>query len=303
MWLAQEETRFNFVPPSQEGGVPVNGFSKYHPAVIFVYFVAVTAITIFVFDPVLLGIALISQSALYLYLKGMSEGISFVGKCLGMVVACGGINALVNHRGITVLCWIVDLPVTAECLFYGCMTGTLLAASLLMFGCCSQIMTSEKILCLFGNQLPHASLLFSMALRLIPKIRRDYKKIRENHKLQKGILTTLVGLALEDSLEMGTAMRDRGYGNRLEGKRRTSIYSRRFQSRDMVLMVCLFLAVSIGMGMYACSQTGFLAFPYIEYSQDGMGMAAYLLFILLFFIPLGINIREELRWKHIVSKI
>lgn len=281
----------------------MNGFNKYHPAVIFMYFAAVMVITVFVFDPVLLGISLISQSAFYLYLKGMSGGISFVGKCLAMVVICGGINALVNHRGVTVLCWIGELPVTAECLFYGCMTGTLLAASLLMFGCCSQIMTSEKILCLFGNRLPHISLLFSMALRLIPKIRRDYKKIRENHKLQTGILTTLVGLALEDSLEMGTAMRDRGYGKPLKGKGRTSIYARRFQGRDLVLMVCLFLAASMGMGLYACSQTRFLAFPYIEYSRDGMGTGAYLLFVLLFFIPMGINIREELRWKHIVSKI
>lgn len=281
----------------------MNGFSKYHPAVIFIYFVAATVIMIFVFDPVLLGIALLSQSALYLYLKGMSEGMGFVGKCLGMVVICGGINALVNHRGVTVLCWMGELPVTAECLFYGCMTGTLLAASLLMFGCCSQIMTSEKILCLFGNRLPHASLLFSMALRLIPKIRRDYKKIRENHKLQSGILTTLVGLALEDSLEMGTAMRDRGYGTQPERKRRTSIYARGFKERDLVLIVYLFFTVSVGMGMYACSQTRFLAFPYIEYSSDGMGTGAYVLFVLLFFIPLGINIREELRWKHIVSKI
>ena len=281
----------------------MNGFSKYHPAVIFIYFVAATVIMIFVFDPVLLGIALLSQSALYLYLKGMSEGMGFVGKCLGMVVICGGINALVNHRGVTVLCWMGELPVTAECLFYGCMTGTLLAASLLMFGCCSQIMTSEKILCLFGNRLPHASLLFSMALRLIPKIRRDYKKIRENHKLQSGILTTLVGLALEDSLEMGTAMRDRGYGTQPERKRRTSIYARGFKERDLVLIVYLFFTVSAGVGMYACSQTRFLAFPYIEYSRDGMGTGAYVLFVLLFFIPLGINIREELRWKHIVSKI
>lgn len=281
----------------------MNGFSKYHPAVIFIYFVAVTVITIYIFDPVLLGIALISQGVFYLYLKGLSEGAAFVGKCLGMVVVCGGINALVNHRGVTVLCRIGELPVTLECLYYGCMTGALLAASLLMFGCCSQMMTSEKILCLFGNRLPHASLLFSMALRLIPKIRRDYKKIRENHKRQRGILTALVGLALEDSLEMGTAMRDRGYGKQMEGKRRTSIYARRFQGRDLVLMVSLFFAASVGMGLYACSHTGFLAFPYIEYSRDEMGTMAYFLFVLMFFLPLGINIREEFRWRHIVSKI
>lgn len=72
MWLSQEETRFNFAPPGQEGGMAVNGFNKYHPAVIFMYFAAVMVITVFVFDPVLLGIFLISQSAFYLYLKGMS---------------------------------------------------------------------------------------------------------------------------------------------------------------------------------------------------------------------------------------
>lgn len=280
----------------------MNYFSNFHPAVIFIYFMAAMAINIFVFDPVLIGIFLGSQALFYLYLKGGAEGGKFIGKCLLFVLLCGGINGLVNHRGITVLFHMGGLPVTMECLFYGCMTGALLAASLLLFGCYNHIMTSEKVMGLFGNLFPHFSLVFSMALRLIPKIQRDYKKIRENHERQKGILTALVGLAMEDSLETGVVMSYRGYGKN-QGVKRTSIYSRRMRGRDWILAAGMGVLTLGGIFLYVFSQTGVLVFPYIDYHIDRWGTVAYSCLGILFLLPVLINIREEFRWKHIVSKI
>lgn len=289
----------------------MNYFSNFHPAVVLFYFIAGIALNMVIFDPVILLISLLSQAFLYLYLKGAGEGIKFVLQCLVVIVFCGGINMLVNHRGTGVLCYMGGLPVTLECLFYGCMTGVLLAASLLLFGSYNHVMTSEKIMCLFGNLFPHFSLIFSMALRLVPKMKRDYKMIRENHRLQKGILTALIGLALEDSLETGVVMEYRGYAGGIKARRekenspvrRTSIYSRGMKGRDFVLLAVMILLLGAGTGMYLLSGTGILVFPYIEYSYDGRGIAAYILFALFMNAPMLINLREELKWKRIVSRI
>lgn len=280
----------------------MNFFNNFHPAVIVLYFMAVLAISIIIFDPVLTGIFLVSQMLLYLLLKGGADGYQFIGKCLCLILVCGGINGLVNHRGISVLFYLGGLPVTGECLFYGCMTGALLAASLLLFGCYNHIMTSEKIMSLFGNRLPHFSLVFSMALRLIPKVKRDYERIRETRSRQTGILTALVGLSLEDSLETGVVMGYRGYGKYPEVKR-TSIYSRKMRGRDWGLMAVIVMTAMTGIVLYVLSGTDVLYFPYVDYKMDFRGIAAYLCFGVLFLLPVLINITEELRWKAIVSKI
>lgn len=288
----------------------MNYFSNFHPAVMFVYFITVLVLNMTVFDPVLFLISLLGQLVFYLYLKGICEGWRFVWKCLILLPVCGGINMFINHRGISVFFYIAGLPVTKECLFYGCMTGGLLAISLLLFGCYNHLMTSDQLMCLFGNRFPQVSLIFSMALRLVPKIKRDYRKIRETHKLQTGILTTLIGLSLEDSLETGIVMGYRGYGRNVpaggtEKKpvRRTSIRSKKMGKREYLFLGSFFVLFLCGAGLYAVSGTGLLVFPYIEYSVNGRGIAAYLLFGILINAPMLINIREELRWKRIISRI
>lgn len=283
----------------------MNTFSTYHPWVILAYFVTVVAVNIIIFDPVLFGICFISQTLFYMYIKGVFTGARFAGQCLLFVAACTVINTLVNHRGMGVLFMLGGLPVTVECVVYGMMTGFLLAGSVLAFGCYHAIMTSEKVMCLFGNFFPIFSLLFSMAIGLVPKIKRDYEKIRENHKLvehgkvKAGILSALIGLSLEDSMEMGISMKNRGFG---QGKR-TSICRQRFQGRDGIALALIILFAVAGSACFFQSGTELDVFPYIEYTCDGGGIAAYLIFAVLFHMPMVLNAKEELKWSRIVSKM
>lgn len=283
----------------------MNTFSTYHPWVVLSYFLAVVAINIILFDPVLFGICFISQTLFYMYVKGVFEGARFAGKCLFFVVVCMVINACINHRGMSVIFMIGGLPVTVECVVYGMMTGFLLAGSILAFGCYHAVMTSEKVMCMFGGFFPSFSLLFSMALGLVPKMRRDYEKIRENHKLvengrvQSGILSTLIGLSLEDSMEMGISMRYRGFG---QGKR-TSICRQKFGVRDGIMLAVIALCAAAGTVCFFQSGTGLDVFPYIEYACDGGGIAAYVIFAVLFHIPMVLNAKEEIKWSRIISKI
>lgn len=283
----------------------MNRFCEYHPGVILLYFVVVIAVNIALFDPVLYFIFFISAATLYFYMKGARTGISFVAKCFGLVILCTVVNVLVNHRGGSVLFYAGGLPVTVESMVYGILTGVLLTDSFLAFGCYHTIMTSEKFMSLTGNFFPSFSLVFSMVLGLVPKMKRDYDKFRENHplvknhKVQFSILSSLIGLSLEDSIDTGVSMRYRGYGK----GRRTSIYHRRFRWRDSILTAVMLLLFITGIVCYIVSDTGFDVFPYMEYRCTGIGAAAYASFAILFNIPMMINGKEELKWNRIVSKI
>ncbi len=278
----------------------MNYFANVHPAVIFTYFMTSMVMIILFFDPIILGIYLLSQILFISYCKGILQGVKYVLGSLGFVMLCGGINAFVNHRGATVFARVAGLPITLESVVFGGLTGVLLAASLLLFSCYNNIMTSEKMMCLFGNVLPQFSLVFSMILRLVPKLKRDYHKIRENQKIQTGMLSALVGIALEDSLETGVVMRYRGYGS---GKKRTSIYSRKMKVVDWILLGVFVIGAVLGVVLYMSSGTTMEIFPYIEYQLDNRGMISYGIFFCIANLPMWMNGMEEIKWRRIVSNI
>lgn len=277
----------------------MNYFSNFHPITVFCYFIAAIGLNIFVFDPVLFAIFLVSQSLFYLYLKGIQDGIRFVSGCFALIPICAGVNGLVNHRGVSVLFFFWGLPVTKETILYGGITGLLLSSSLILFGCLSHIMTSEKIMCLFARHLPGFSLVFSMALRLVPKIKRDFRQLRMHHGMQPGIVSALIGIALEDSMDTGVSMEYRGYGR----GNRTSIYRRKIKVRDIFLLGMMAVILLSGICLYIVSETGIEVFPYTEYIIDIRGIAAYVAFGLFLNLPMIINAKEEIRWKRIVSRI
>lgn len=271
-----------------------------HPTVIFSYFVICLLVMIFFFDPVILGIFFLSQSIFLLYCKGIYQGMKYVFGCMGLWLVCAGVNVLVNHRGTTVFGTIFGLPMTLECATYGFFTGVFLASSLLLFSCYNILMTSEKIMCLFGNVLPRFSLVFSMILRLVPKLKRDYEKIRENQKLQTGIISALVGLALEDSLETGVVMKYRGYG---ADTTRTSIYARKMKPLDWALLSCFICFGGAGVFFYVSSGTRMEFFPYLAYTVGRNGWLSYGAIFVLANLPMMLNGMEEIKWRRIVSKI
>ncbi len=278
----------------------MNYFANMHPAVIVTYFVTCMMMVIVFFDPVILAICFLSQGIFLLYCKGICKGSKFIVGCMSLWVVCAGVNMLVNHRGVTVFATIVGLPITLECLVYGFLTGVFLAASLMLFSCYNTILTSEKLMCLFGNTLPQFSLVFSMILRLVPKVKRDYRKIRENQKLQTGILSALVGIALEDSLETGVVMRYRGYGM---SKKRTSIYQRDMKRMDWGIIGLLIIGTAVSVILYVSSGTRIEFFPYVEYVIDRRGVVSYGIYFCLAHVPMIINGMEEIKWRRIVSKI
>ena len=60
----------------------------------------------------------------------------------------------------------------AESLFYGLVMGMLLVAVVAWFFNASSVLTSDKVMAVFGGVLPVVSLMVSMALRLAPRVCR-----------------------------------------------------------------------------------------------------------------------------------
>ncbi len=284
--------------PWHFGRIIMNDFARYHPFVIVLYFVGTLVWNLLLFDPIVLVISLTCQIFFYLDCYGR-DGLFFVLGCLAAACLCGVVNLFVNHRGMSVIFFLMGLPVTAESLLFGLKMGILLAMSLLLFGCFHRIMTSEKLMSFMGNAMPGFALVFSMALRLVPKLKRDYRKLCGNHGLKWGTLSTLFGLAVEESLETGQAMSDRGYGSGT----RTNIYAVRFRAGDLIFAVVFTLLFTASVGLYFSSGTRFDFFPCVEFVVGKGGRIAYLCALAGVFMPLVLNLKEELRWRHIISRI
>ena len=86
-----------------------------------------------------------------------------------LVVAA--VNPLFSAMGSTELFRIGLRAVYLESLAYGLCMGMLLVSVVLWFSNASHVLTSDKVMGLFGNVAPVIALMLSMAARLVPRFR------------------------------------------------------------------------------------------------------------------------------------
>ena len=148
-----------------------SGFAAFHPLVQTVFFIVCISINMFIMHPVILSISLISSFIYICYLWGISGlifciRVNFITSAMIIII-----NPLISHNGITV---IGHLPsgnvITAESVIFGCAAAALMSASVNWFYCVNKIITSEKIIYLFGRIMPKGALLISMVLSFSGKL-------------------------------------------------------------------------------------------------------------------------------------
>ena len=208
-----------------------DSFTELHPAVTGLYFAVVIGITMCVPEPGLLAVSFVTAAAYLLRLKGRRGGRMILLGVLPAALAAALINAAFNHEGATILCYLPDgNPLTLESVLYGINASVMLAAAALWFGCVTAVMTSEKIVCIFGKVLPSLGLLISMMLRFLP---RFTEMLRETGEARRGLgtsdrdrkggkttklrdavgnMSAVLGRALENSADTADSMRARGWG-------------------------------------------------------------------------------------------
>ncbi len=286
-----------------------DAFSRYHPAVNFLFFLCAIAFGVVIQHPAYMLAGCLGAALYYVLLKG-AKGLKALLGMLPVAVVLTCINPLFNTGGSHVLFTLFGRPYTLEALFYGMIIAGMFLVMMLWFGCYNQVLTSDKFTSLFGNLIPSLSLLLVMVLRLIPNFMRKTKQIigarncigkgvndqnTRKEKINDGmtILSALTDWALEGSVVTADSMRARGYGT----AKRSSFQLYTMTMADWVLFTLI-------AGLSACvvfaGGTSAAFTPELEISPISWGFFAYCILLL---IPTALQIKEAITWHILRSKI
>lgn len=288
---------------------------RMHPYAALVYFIAVTVITMFAGEPILMLISLIFAVALNFLAAGAMKTAKTLLVLMPFALLIAVLNPLISHFGRTVLFFVFGQAYTLESLLYGANLAVTLVAVVLHFMALGSIVDVEKILFLVGRIAPSIALLISVTVKNITSVGRRLSEADEAQEAlgyygaqKKGkrlirklkTFSTVISLSLEDAVETAIAMRGKCYGV----KRRTSASGRKMSINDVFLLVfsIAFAAVSLfaigkGAGTYEF-------YPTFALSDDfAMRYLAYASFALVCALPIIITWKEELKWKCLISKI
>jgi energy-coupling factor transport system permease protein len=272
--------------------------------------------TMFLFHPVFLFLSLAGAVSYAVYLNG-KKAARLLLMLLPLLLITAGIGAAFNHEGVTILAYFRNgNPLTLESIAAGLAAAVMLVAAVCWFSCYSAVMTTDKFLYLFGRVIPALSLLLSMTLRFVPRLRAQGKIIADaQHSIGRGIkdgrllrraangmriLSILTTWALENAVETADSMRSRGYG--LPGRTAFALY--RFDGRDGKLLLAFSLC---GAYLFTGALLGRLHYRfYPSLGSVGTGpyaLSLYFVYIFLCFAPVIINHHEDRKWEALRSEI
>lgn len=281
-------------------------FKEFHPIVIFIYFVVVISFAMIFMHPLYLFISLFSGLAYMTVLKG--DILKSLKWLFPTVLFTAIVNPLFNHQGMTIITYMPGgNPLTLESIIYGLVSGVMLYGVLCWFSCFNVIMTSDKLTYLFGRIAPSLSLVFSMSLRFVPRLKNRLKAIATAQKsmgrdIKKGkmadrlktsvvILGALISWALENSVETADSMKSRGYG--LKGRTAFSIF--RFKKRDFMALCVILLC---GSYIVACSLSGEMGVVYFpQFRLDNISIGGVIAYLVLYMMPVFVDVLEVKKWK------
>lgn len=287
-------------------------FDKYNPIVIFIYFLLVTSIAIFCFNPIIILISLLG-SIIYFNLICKNSRLQLMYFLLFIILSL--INPIFSHNGSTILLIINDTPITLESLIYGIFTSLMIITVLYWFHSFNEIMTSDKLLYLFSKLSPKFSLVLSMAFRYVPLFSKQSNNIKQSQitlGLYKDgnivsrfrgslrVFSVMITWALENGITTADSMATRGYGI----GRRTSYSIFKMKLKDIVMLtITSALGVLIVINIIK-NEFNFNFYPTIEFSEITiLGIVGYCAYLIMVLIPSIMEIKEIIKWKLLQSRI
>lgn len=312
-----------------------SGFKRYHPLVNVLFFISIIAFGMLLRHPVYLVISFISSTAYYLKLSGKDGRKTVFRFLLPMLLFVVIINSFFNHYGVTTL---FILPsgnnFTFEALVMGIVSGITVVSVIQWFFCCNEVVTEDKFMHIFGRILPKGALIVSMILRFVPLYRRRYKEISQARKCM-GLNGTdsfickmkntfknigiLVSWSFENAIETADSMKARGYG--LKGR---TYYSRfQWHTGDTLALILLVLFDALIIFGLVSNSAYCIYNPYVIINQPSeigttyiinelnltinpfgfLSIISLIAFTLLCFLPLTIDLKEDIKWHRLQSKI
>jgi len=293
----------------------MNSFANYHPFVLFAYYLAVISISMFLLHPIILGLSLLGSLVFFALLTSMKKILWAIGFYVLVFLLIAVTNPIFVHKGETILFFLNDNPVTLEAIIYGFVIATMLVAVIFWSKSYSHLMTSDKFIYLFGKIIPKLSLVISMALRFIPMFKEQIKKVNQTQKtlglytsnsLTDRVLSairtfnSILTWSFENSINQADSMKARGYG--LKGRTNFSLF--KWFLGDVVTLSVII--ASFGLVIYFNVKQLYVFDYYPVVSSIQLSINHLLQFVIVFILmilPTLIEVKENLQWKYLRSKI
>lgn len=286
------------------------GFESCHPAVNFLFFVAVLYGSVSFRHPAFLAISCLCACAYSVKRNGKAAAV-FNLFLLPLVFCFALYYSSYHHFGVTVLKQnFIGNNLTVESFVYGLVIGLRGATVCMWLSCLYRIVSSDKVVYLFGKVSPLLSLFLTILLRLVPRVKQEAQRI---DLAQKGIgrgsnqgnlwqrfinclrifsmlITWMISaLALE-----ADSMRSRG--SLLRGRTAFSIY--RFDNRDRAFVIALFSCITLtAMGVILGATEMFYNPRIIWKPMDAMNSATAIGYAVLCLLPMGLELWTEYRFR------
>ncbi|MBO4468446.1 MAG: energy-coupling factor transporter transmembrane protein EcfT [Clostridia bacterium] len=286
-----------------------------NPVAAALCFLEILLVSMFIPNPILLCVSFAGAVLFCTFLASWNDLRRSLLLCLFLSCFITAINPFFSHNGVTVLYYFNDNPVTLEAYLYGAGIGLMVSSVFIWCKALSLVLTADKTVYLFGRMTPKTAIVLSTALRYIPMLKKQSKRLARAQKTLgqtssdgyfdrvKAVLHTfnaLVGWSLERAVETADSMRARGYGK----NRRTTYSDITFRLRDLILIVLCVCLVSGVMIVSFRHGLDFSYYPAVTVQWLSFeSSAAVIMFSVLSFLPSILEVKERIKWKRLKSKI
>lgn len=287
------------------------GFERCHPAVNLIYFAAVLTGMIAFLHPIFLAISFVC-AVVYSVKRNGYKALIFDAALLPLVVVFALYYSSYHHFGVTGLAQnFIGNRLTLESLVYGLVLGFVIAGVMIWMSCVYSVFSSDKVVYLFGRLSPRLSLFLSILLRMVPRIKKEAKKINTARRgigrgcnqgklLQRAgnclrIFSILISWMIEALATMSESMRARG--SSLRGRTAFSIY--RFDNRDRAYVIALFACLTLTLMGVLLRQTDLQYDPQLLWTPiTSMSYVFYGGYALLCLMPLLLELWTQYRFRR-----
>lgn len=286
------------------------GFEACHPAVNFIFFASVLWGTVSFQHPVFLAIGWLCAFA-YSVRRAGRKAVIFNLFLLPLIVIFALYYSAYHHFGVTVLRKnFIDNNMTLESLVYGLVVGLRFATVCMWLEALFSVVSSDKVIYLFGKVSPRLSLFLTILLRFLPRLSREAGRINlarrgvgrgagQGSPFRRlmnclGIFSMLITWMISALALESDSMRSRG--SLLRGRTAFSIY--RFDNRDRAFVIALFTCLTLTL-MGAILGTGRMWYnPRILWRPlNVLGLLTAAGYLALCLMPLGLELWTDYRFR------
>lgn len=290
-------------------------FDSYHPMINLIYFTAAFTCILCFDHPVLLAISYLAAFVYSCALNGRRSLL--LNLCLiPLIAAYAAWYSYYNHFGVTNLRMnFIGNQITLEAVVTGLVRGTTAASVIMLLTCMFAVVSTDKVIYLFGRISPKLSLFLAVLLRFIPRVGVRAGRIeRAREGIGKGctqgnlwqrlrhgcsFLSTLITWTMEDFVESAASMQCRGYS--LRGRTAFSIY--RFDNRDRGFVLTQAGCLTILAVAAALNQTTIQYDPEILLNRiTPVSFGFYGIYALFLLLPLLLQVVGEHHFDRLVTR-